>query len=84
MALYQALGSAVEMSGGSAANTMCGVAASAAGGATSARSRDDDLGEVFGHDLRAVGVHVPAGAPTRPTCRPAAASSSSRPTRSAR
>ena len=49
--LYQALGSAVEMSGGSAANTMCGVASFGGRRRTSARCSDDDLGAVFGHDL---------------------------------
>jgi len=54
--LYAALDSAVEMSGGSAANTMCGVASFGGSAAYIGKVNGDDLGEVFGHDLRAVGV----------------------------
>jgi sugar/nucleoside kinase (ribokinase family) len=54
--LYRALGSAVEMSGGSAANTMCGVASFGGRAAYVGKVSNDDLGEVFGHDLLAVGV----------------------------
>jgi sugar/nucleoside kinase (ribokinase family) len=54
--LYGALDSAVEMSGGSAANTMCGVASLGGSAAYIGKVNGDDLGEVFGHDLRAVGV----------------------------
>jgi sugar/nucleoside kinase (ribokinase family) len=54
--LYGALDSAVEMSGGSAANTMCGVASLGGTAAYIGKVNGDDLGEVFGHDLRAVGV----------------------------
>lgn len=62
--LYRALGSAVEMSGGSAANTMCGVASFGGRAAYVGKVSDDDLGSVFGHDLLAVGVTFRAGAPT--------------------
>jgi sugar/nucleoside kinase (ribokinase family) len=54
--LYDALEMAVEMSGGSAANTMCGVASLGGSAAYIGKVNGDDLGEVFGHDLRAVGV----------------------------
>ncbi len=54
--LYRSLNAAVEMSGGSAANTMCGVASLGGRAAYIGKVNDDDLGEVFGHDLRAVGV----------------------------
>jgi sugar/nucleoside kinase (ribokinase family) len=54
--LYRALGSGVEMSGGSAANTMCGVASFGGRAAYIGKVSDDDFGRVFGHDLRAVGV----------------------------
>jgi len=54
--LYRALDAAVEMSGGSAANTMCGIASLGGRAAYIGKVNDDDLGDVFGHDLRAVGV----------------------------
>ncbi len=54
--LYQALGHAIQMSGGSAANTVCGVASLGGRAAYLGKVNDDDLGNVFGHDLRAVGV----------------------------
>lgn len=61
VAIYQALGSAVEMSGGSAANTIVGVASFGARGAYVGKVTDDDLGHVFAHDLNAVGVQFHAG-----------------------
>lgn len=61
--LYSALGSAVEMSGGSAANTMCGVASFGGRAAYIGKVSNDELGQVFGHDLRAVGVAFRPGAP---------------------
>ncbi len=60
--LYAALGSAVEMSGGSAANTMTGIASFGGRAAYVGKVADDDLGRVFGHDLRAVGVQFRPGA----------------------
>jgi sugar/nucleoside kinase (ribokinase family) len=65
--LYRALGSAVEMSGGSAANTMCGVASFGGRAAYIGKVSDDDLGAVFGHDLNAVGVSFRPGAPAEDT-----------------
>lgn len=59
--LYRALGSAVEMSGGSAANTMCGVASFGSRAAYIGKVSSDELGEVFGHDLHAVGVQFRPG-----------------------
>lgn len=59
--LYRALGSAVEMSGGSAANTMCGVASFGGSAAYVGKVTDDELGAVFGHDLLAVGVQFRPG-----------------------
>lgn len=61
--LYRALGSAVEMSGGSAANTMTGIASFGGRAAYIGKVSSDDLGEVFGHDLRAVGVQFRPGKP---------------------
>lgn len=61
VSLYQAVGSAVEMSGGSAANTVVGVASFGGRGAYIGKVSDDELGEVFAHDLLAVGVQFHAG-----------------------
>jgi sugar/nucleoside kinase (ribokinase family) len=55
-ALYEAMGPGVEMSGGSAANTVVGVASFGGRAHYVGKVRDDQLGEVFGHDLRATGV----------------------------
>jgi sugar/nucleoside kinase (ribokinase family) len=54
--IYDAMGPGVEMSGGSAANTMVGVASFGGRAHYVGKVRDDQLGEVFGHDLRATGV----------------------------
>lgn len=54
--LYAAMGPGVEISGGSAANTMAGIAALGARAAFVGKVRDDQLGEVFAHDIRAIGV----------------------------
>ena len=54
--LYEAMGSAVEVSGGSAANTIVGVASFGGRAHYIGKVRDDQLGDVFSHDLRAVGV----------------------------
>jgi sugar/nucleoside kinase (ribokinase family) len=54
--LYAALPQAVEMSGGSAANTVVGVASLGGRAAYIGKVNGDDLGDVFGHDMRAVGV----------------------------
>ena len=61
--LYRALGTAVEMSGGSAANTMTGVASFGGTAAYIGKVSGDELGDVFGHDLRAVGVQFRPGLP---------------------
>ncbi len=61
--LYRALGSAIQMSGGSAANTVVGVASFGGRSSYIGKVSHDDLGEVFGHDLRAVGVRFRAGRP---------------------
>ena len=54
--LYAAMGPAVEISGGSAANTMTGIAALGGSAAFIGKVRDDQLGEVFAHDIKAAGV----------------------------
>lgn len=54
--LYAAMGPAKEISGGSAANTLAGMAALGAQCAFVGQVADDQLGAVFAHDIRAVGV----------------------------
>jgi sugar/nucleoside kinase (ribokinase family) len=55
-AIYDAMGPAVEISGGSAANTIVGVASLGGRAAFIGKVRDDELGRVFAHDIRAAGV----------------------------
>ena len=55
-AIYDAMGAAVESSGGSAANTIVGVASLGARAAFVGKVKDDELGRTFEHDIRAVGV----------------------------
>lgn len=55
-ALYEAMGPAREISGGSAANTLAGLAALGASCAFIGQVADDQLGEVFAHDIRAGGI----------------------------
>ena len=54
--LYDAMGPAVEVSGGSAANTIAGVASLGSRAAFIGKVKDDELGRVFAHDIRAAGV----------------------------
>ena len=54
--LYDAMGPAREISGGSAANTLAGLAALGAKCAFIGQVADDQLGEVFAHDIRAGGI----------------------------
>jgi sugar/nucleoside kinase (ribokinase family) len=54
--LYAAMGPGVEVSGGSCGNTMAGVASFGGKGAYIGKVRNDQLGGVFGHDLRSTGV----------------------------
>lgn len=56
--IYSALGPAVEVSGGSAANTVAGVAALGGTSGFVGKVADDDLGRVFVHDMRASGVNL--------------------------
>jgi sugar/nucleoside kinase (ribokinase family) len=55
-AIYDAMGPAIEVSGGSAANTIAGVASLGARAAFVGKVKDDELGRVFAHDIRATGV----------------------------
>ena len=54
--LYDAMGAGIEISGGSAANTMAGLASLGGYGAFFGKVRDDQLGEVFRHDINAAGI----------------------------
>ncbi len=54
--LYAAMGAGIEASGGSAANTISGIASFGGTAAYIGRVFDDQLGTVFAHDLRATGV----------------------------
>lgn len=54
--LYADMGPGVEVSGGSCGNTMAGVASFGSKGIYVGKVRNDQLGAVFGHDLRATGV----------------------------
>jgi sugar/nucleoside kinase (ribokinase family) len=68
-ALYSAMGSARETSGGSAANSMAGIAAMGGRAAFIGQVADDQLGAIFAHDMRALGVRfdtlpVSVGLPT--------------------
>jgi sugar/nucleoside kinase (ribokinase family) len=55
-ALYRIMGPGIEASGGSAGNTMAGIASLGGKGAYIGKVRDDLLGKVFRHDLTAQGV----------------------------
>jgi sugar/nucleoside kinase (ribokinase family) len=55
-ALYEMMGPAIEASGGSAGNTMAGIASLGGTGAYIGKVRDDLLGQVFRHDITAIGV----------------------------
>ena len=54
--LYNAMGTATEVSGGSAANTLAGMSSLGAQTAFIGKVNDDELGKIFRHDLNAVGV----------------------------
>lgn len=54
--IYAAMGPAVESSGGSAANTIVGVASFGARAAFVGKVNDDELGRTFAHDIRSAGV----------------------------
>jgi sugar/nucleoside kinase (ribokinase family) len=70
-ALYQMMGPAIEASGGSAGNTMAGLASLGGSGAYIGKVRDDFLGQVFRHDITAIGVRfeTPAATSGPPTAR---------------
>jgi sugar/nucleoside kinase (ribokinase family) len=55
-AIYRDMGPATEISGGSAANTIVGVASFGARAAFVGKVKDDELGRAFAHDIRAANV----------------------------
>lgn len=54
--IYACLPPGVECSGGSAANTMVGIASLGGKAAYVGKVKQDQLGQVFGHDIRSAGV----------------------------
>ena len=54
--LYASVGPGLETSGGSAANTLAGIAQLGGRAAFIGRVRDDQLGQIFSHDIRSVGA----------------------------
>ena len=54
--LYAVMGPGKEASGGSAGNTIAGIAMLGGRGAYIGKVADDQLGKIFTHDIRAVGV----------------------------
>jgi sugar/nucleoside kinase (ribokinase family) len=54
--IYDAMGPAIEVSGGSAANTIVGVASLGGRAAFIGKVKDDNLGQVFAHDIRAAQI----------------------------
>lgn len=68
--LYKAMGPAREVSGGSAANTLAGLAALGAKCAFVGQVADDQFGGVFAHDIRAGGIAFDT--PARPGSPPTA------------
>ncbi len=69
--LYAEMGPAIEMSGGSVANSMAGFASLGGRAGFIGRVRDDQLGAVFRHDITAIGVdyRTPAAASGPSTAR---------------
>jgi len=67
--LYEGMGAAIEISGGSAANTVVGLAQLGGHAGYIGKVRNDQLGGIFHHDISAAGVEFPtpaaiAGPPT--------------------
>ena len=55
--LYDAMAAGAETSGGSAANSVAGISSFGGRAAFIGKVAKDQLGEVFGHDMRALGAH---------------------------
>lgn len=61
-ALYAKLGQCIECSGGSAANTIAGLASMGSSTSYIGKIRDDQLGKVFHHDINALGTNFSTSA----------------------
>ena len=57
--LYAALGPGIEVSGGSVANSVAGISSLGGTGAFIGMVKDDQLGDVFRHDITSAGVNFP-------------------------
>jgi sugar/nucleoside kinase (ribokinase family) len=70
--IYEQIPPGIECSGGSAANTIVGVASLGGKAAYIGKVKDDQLGQVFGHDIRKSGVDFPTqaaqGGPSTARC----------------
>jgi sugar/nucleoside kinase (ribokinase family) len=70
--IYEAMAPGQETSGGSAANSVAGIASFGGRAAFIGKVADDQLGDVFGHDMRALGAHYDtpplAGGPATARC----------------
>jgi len=55
--LYARMANAMEASGGSAGNTIAGIASLGGRSAYMGKVADDQLGRIFGHDMRSIGAH---------------------------
>jgi sugar/nucleoside kinase (ribokinase family) len=71
LSLYDAMGPAIEISGGSVANTMAGIASFGGKAGFIGKTADDQFGQVFRHDIRAAGVtfNTPPASDSEPTGR---------------
>ena len=56
-AMYSDIGPAIETSGGSAANTMAGIASFGGKPAFIGKTKSDQIGQIFSRDIRTAGVH---------------------------
>jgi sugar/nucleoside kinase (ribokinase family) len=63
-AIYRDMGPATEMSGGSAANTIVGLASLGARAAYVGKVKDDQIGKMYTHDIRSAGVTFDTAAAT--------------------
>ncbi len=59
--LYDRMGPGVEMSGGSAANTIAALASLGGTGAFIGKVKSDQLGDIFRHDIRSLGITFETG-----------------------